>query len=537
MFLEMLSFGIVFPVIQSVIISDIKENTLYKYFHKYFEIESRDNFIVTLTTFTIVIFLVKMFVLSFISFKQSKFIFFTQAELSRKLFHAYLNKPYQFFIDNNTSTITKNTITVVSQVTQSLISSMVLISELFAMLGIFVFLIYIEPKGTILVCITLGLFSFMFQFFTKKKIKFYGNSYHINEGLRIQHIQQGLGAIKEVKVSNKIDFFVEKFNHFNLLSAKAGQFQHAIQSLPRFFLETITVITIFLLIFILTFYNYSINEIIPIITIYGLASFRLLPSFSRVLNALQSINYTKSSFEILNSVLNDNIKSLDISDTILTLKKNILISNLTFKYENAKRPVFSNISFEIPLGKSVVFTGKTGSGKSTMIDLLLGLLEQEEGQILINGEPLKNNLSDWRNSIGFIPQNIYLLDDTIKSNIAFGVPDDKVNILDLNRAMELAQINEFVSNLPNGINTMVGERGVKFSGGQRQRIVIARALYSNPTILFMDEATSALDDETEKELISAINSLKGKITMVIAAHRKSIIENCDIVIDFTKFKD
>jgi len=536
MFFEMVSIGIVFPVVQTILSSElITESKLFKFLNLFVKINNRNDFISILSILTIFIFFLKMVVLSFISYKQSSFIFYTQAKLSKKLFNSYLNRPYSFFISNNTSSLTKNTITVVSQVTQSLISSMVLISEVFAVIGIFIFLIYIEPIGTILVSAILILFSYIFQFFTKKKIKYYGKSFQVNEGMRILHLQQGLSAIKEIKVSNKEVFFVDAFDKYNMLSAKAAKYQQTVQSLPRYFLETIAVSSLFVLILILSHYNYTADKIVPIITIFGLSSFRLLPSFSRILNAVQSINYSKSSFEIIESnIFNTNLKLSNSENSRISLFKCIEIKNLSFSYESSSDYIFKDFSLKIPFGKSVVFVGKTGSGKSTLLDLLLGLLEPQKGEILIDNLSIKNRLYEWRNSIGFIPQNIYLFDDSILANIAFGIPKDEIIMDNVYNAIKLAQIDSFVNSLPEGLETNVGERGVKLSGGQKQRIGIARALYNNPSVLLMDEATSALDDETEKELISAINLLKGKITLIMVAHRKSIIDNCEIIIDISK---
>jgi ABC-type multidrug transport system fused ATPase/permease subunit len=316
-----------------------------------------------------------------------------------------------------------------------------------------------------------------------------------------------------------------------------------LNTIPRYLIETILVATVLTMMVIIMFQGRNTGELVSTMALYAMAAFRLMPSISRIMGLITSIRYSKPGLDVVyeDLFLIDN----DDSDTpIVESTKNgpryfhdsIELKDVSFRYPNQKEYSIRDISLEIPIGTAVAFIGESGAGKTTVVDIILGLFEPEKGKVLVDGRNLKQERIAWQKKIGYIPQSIFLSDDTIRNNVAFGIDNDMVDDREVWRALEQAQLKDFVEGLPHKLDTSVGERGVRLSGGQRQRIGIARALYHNPEILIMDEATSALDNDTEKEIMKAVDGLKGEKTLIIIAHRLSTIENCDIVFKINKGK-
>jgi ABC-type multidrug transport system fused ATPase/permease subunit len=274
----------------------------------------------------------------------------------------------------------------------------------------------------------------------------------------------------------------------------------------------------------------QLNVIVPILGVFISAAFRMLPSLNRIMSSTQNIKYTQPVINLIYDEL-ENLNNFTkiTNNNILPFNNEIILSNIKFYYNNNKKTILDNISFNIKKGQSIGIIGQSGAGKSTIVDIILGLLNITKGSVLVDGIDISTSITSWQNNIGYVPQNIYLIDDSIIKNIAFGIEDEDINIERVNHTIELAQLSEFIDSLELGINSIVGDRGSKLSGGQKQRIGIARALYRNPQILILDEATSALDNETEHDFMKAINNLKGSITTIIIAHRLSTVANSDYI--------
>ena len=350
---------------------------------------------------------------------------------------------------------------------------------------------------------------------------------------------QALHGVKEIKIYQREKYFTEKFKAIRFETVKFRTRMQSMRTLPRLFMESLCFSGAFFVVSGVILAGVDLQELIPQLGIFMLAAFKLLPAITRILNCVTQIIRQRSSVHSVYSVLYEPDEEFTLqlpepkeSDT----SQDIVVSGLTFKYPRVKRPVLLDVSFVIPKNKSVAFIGPSGAGKSTLADIILGILSPEQGSVTYKGKSIHHNFNSWAKNVGYIPQEIYLIDETIMENVAFGIEKSKIDEEKVLHALEQAQLKDFVQSLPDGLNTTVGDRGVRLSGGQRQRIGIARALYKNPSILVMDEATSALDNKTEKAVMDAIMGLHGSKTIIIVAHRLSTIEHCDIVYKVRKRK-
>jgi len=481
-------------------------------------------------TFFLLFYLLKTLFLSYLAHSQNKFAYSIQTDLAYNLFKNYLKKPWPFHLENNSALLTRNILIETSVLTSNaLLPAMLLLTEAFAIIGIGILLITIEPLGSLITFLSLGFVAFVFNFFTKKMINKWGHSRQFHEGKRMQHLQQGLGGVKEVLLLGKELYFINAFNNHNVKGANANQNQITLQQLPRLFIELFAIFTLSILILVLIYFNKPLDEILPVLGIFSLAAFRLMPSISRVMNANQSIRFVLPALSILKSDINYTQFVEQKEKIHLKFKNEIVLENINFSYNNQTKESIKELNIKIQPGDSIGIIGPSGAGKSTLVDIIIGLLEPTKGTIRVDGINIQNNLKSWYKLIGYVPQSIFLTDDTIKNNIAFGLIDEEIDITALNSAITAAQLSDFIQSLPNGIETIVGERGARISGGQRQRIAIARALYHNPEILVFDEATSALDDDTEQCVMNTINNLMNSKTLIIVTHKLQTVSKCNKV--------
>lgn len=477
----------------------------------------------------IFIYLIKSMFISYMIWMQTRFSFSVQAKLSDRIFSIYLQQPYNFHLQRNSSQIIRNIVNEVNQYTFTvMLPILTLLTEIIVLAGLLFFLLIIEPIGTLIIVISVGFSALIFYVSTRKKIKSWGERRQFHEGKRIQHIQQGLGSIKDVMLMHRQEYFLNQFEVHNLQTAKMGEFQKTLTQMPRIWLEFICISGALLLVIWLVSNGASNTEIIAILGFFAIAAFRMLPSVSRILAAIQAIRYGIPIIDILTKELKLEKKlenKLELKP--LLFSKNISVKNISFTYPESNEKALENVSITIDKGQSIGIIGKSGSGKSTLIDLILGLLTPESGSISVDNFDINDNLSNWQSQIGYVPQNIYLSDDTLRRNIAFGIKDEFIDEDIIQKSLSDSQLLDFVDSLPHGLETIVGERGVRLSGGQIQRIGIARALYNEPSILVLDEATSSLDSENEKEVIKAIRGISGAKTFIIVTHRLNTVEHCD----------
>lgn len=475
------------------------------------------------------VYLIKTFYLAFLVWLQSRFAYGIHAQLSQRLFTTYLRQPYAFHLHRNSAQLLRNVTGEVHMFTNgAMMPGMLLVSEALVLLGLFVLLLAVEPVGAVLVVGFLGITGWGFHRATHARIARWGLARQHHEGLRIQHLQQGLGGAKDVKLLGRETEFLEQYRVHNAQSARAGQLQYTVQQLPRLWLELLAVNGLAALVLSMLWQGRAVEAVLPTLGLFAATAFRLMPSVNRSLNSLNSLRY---ALPVVNTLYAESrlptSESEDSKIVTQPFRQALELDKVTFTYAGATVPALSDLSLIVRRGESVGFVGTSGAGKSTLVDVLLGLLVPISGEVRVDGRNIHADIRNWQNQIGYVPQSIFLTDDTLRRNVAFGLSDDQIDDAAVWRTIHAAQMDEFVRSLPHGLETRVGERGVRLSGGQRQRIGIARALYHDPAILVMDEATSSLDPATERDVMRAVMTLHGEKTIVLVAHRLTTVEYCD----------
>lgn len=540
---ETLGIGLIIPFVGIVTKpAIIKENSILAFIYEFFNFHSTTSFIIFSVVVLLLIFVLKNSYILLYQYMQSRLILNQQVKISQSLFQEYLTKPYTFHLQRNTAELLRNVNGEVPRVLQGIImSGFQLLTELLVIICIFVLLLYTAPIATMTAFFLLGGSVFLFFKIFRKKINELGKEQQLVSGMMIKWVNQGLGASKEVKVSGKERFFVNAYTKQSHINANVSCNRMMLDQIPRLFIETLLVSIVLITMLIIIVQGTNTTSIVQTMALFAMAAFRLMPSINRVIAMSTNIRFSIPALSVVYADLftnreeNPNIDSnLDLvskfsNGSERTFIDSITLNEVSFRYPNQKEFSIKDISLNIPIGQSVAFIGESGAGKTTLVDIILGLFRPDKGSVQVDGKNLHDLKTLWQQKIGYIPQSIFLSDDSIRANVAFGISRDQIDDKAVWEALEQAQLKEFVEALPEKLDTSVGERGVRLSGGQRQRIGIARALYHKPEIMFMDEATSALDNETEKEIMKAIDGLKGEKTLIIIAHRLTTIENCDLV--------
>lgn len=474
------------------------------------------------------VYLIKAVFLAGLFWRQTRFAYDMQVRLSQLMFTIYMRQPYTFHLQRNSAKLIHNVAGEVGNlIGNAILPGMILITESMVLVGMCTMLLIFEPVGTLVVVSVLGVAAWGFHRVTRKHISRWGAARQHHDVLRTQHLQQGLGGIKDVKLLGREADFLQQFYIHNFKGAYVARMQGILQQLPRLWLELLAVSGLAILVISMLAQNHPLEAILPTLGLFAAAAFRLMPSVNRILNGVQSIRYGMHGIDTLHAELNLASSVPTSKGTFKPFSTALKLSEISYAYPQASKPALSDISLTIQRGESVGFIGPSGSGKSTLVDIFLGLLAPDAGQVIMDSDNIQENLRNWQDQIGYVPQSIYLTDDTLRRNVAFGLPNDQIDDIAVMSAVRAAQLDGFVAGLPDGLETIVGERGVRLSGGQRQRIGIARALYHDPDVLVLDEATSSLDNETERGVMDAVKILRGKKTVVIVAHRLSTVEHCD----------
>lgn len=537
--LETLGIGLIFPFITLLSNPDLLvAQPMFADAKETFGITSHKDLLFLSGLALLALYLLKNIYLATLNYAQFRFIFNKQAKVSRDLFSAYLQAPYVFHLQRNSSELIRNFTTEISGLFAGVVVPLFsLVAEVAVLLAILAFLLWVESAVTLALILVVGIISIGLYFSIGAALRSSSERRAENSKLQIKLVNQGIGSLREIRILGKAAYFQKNFAEAASRYAGAAQIFSTVNACPRLALETLAA---FGLVTIVLFLSSAKNSqtTIPVLAMFGMAALRIMPSMSRIMSAISSIRFYRPA---LDAVLTDLTLAEDLGklspasaasvdstrNTQFRFTEKISITDLSYHYPATDTPAISHLSAEISKGSSVAFVGFSGSGKSTLVDLLMGLLTPTGGRILVDSTDIQSALPAWQRHFGYVPQTIYLLDDSVRRNIAFGVEDNSIDDHKVWQALEAARLAEKFRSHPDGLNANVGERGVRLSGGERQRIGIARALFHEPDILVFDEATSALDNQTEREVAETINALRSSKTLIMIAHRLSSIINCD----------
>lgn len=541
--LETLGVSMILPVMSVV----MEENAVQK--HAYLQVicdlfhiayDDTRTLMILVMVGLIVIFAIKNIFLFFQQKIQLKFVYTNQFATSRRMMINFMERPYEYYLNADTSVIQRSITSDVNNMYGLILSLLQLVSE-----GIvFICLIAVSLVSDVMMSITVALLLVVVLAIIKWVLKpimrkageenqdYYSGLY--------KWIDQSVMGIKEIKIANKENYFINEYAKCGEGYVSAVQRYNLYNATPRLLIETVALAGMIFYMMIQLLSGVQVTAILPQLTLLALVAMRLIPCANRINNHLTSISYFEPFFMGVSDNLQEEIRdeSIDYNAASyqkkvevqkLEIRHNIQLKDIVYKYPNTETLIFDRANMEIPIGKSVGIVGTSGAGKTTIVDILLGLLQIQSGQILADGVEVREHYQSFLKDIGYIPQTIFMIDSTIRKNVAFGVADEDIDDAKVWRALQEAQLDEFVRGLPDGLDTSIGERGIRISGGQRQRIGIARALFEDPEVLVLDEATSALDNETEAAIMESINMLHGKKTLIIIAHRLQTIEKCDMV--------
>lgn len=535
--LELLAVAVFNPFIEVLMqTSSIEDDSFLKLFFAHIHLNGIEQYLVMLSALIAVIYLVKNIYLSFLQNTILSFSYTTRMNLATRLLTTYMNEPYTFHLSKNIAEMQRCLQSDTSQFMSLINSCLQLTVEMVTCLALAAYLFHTSHSITVVIGVLLLLCIGLFFMISKKVSSRLGRQNERYNAKLFQWINQSLGGIKELKILQREEYFIDSYKTNYKKLIWGARVNELISALPKYIVETVAMVgLVFAIIIKLLFGHGALETFIPQIAVFAVAAFRLLPSVGRVNAYINSIMYNKASLDMIY----DDLKEID-SEPVQEAEwqgekenwifnKGVIVEHVTYHYPDSDVEVLHDISMEIPKGKTVALIGPSGAGKTTLADIILGLLPPTSGVVRMDQHNIYENLRSWREKLGYIPQTIYLSDDTIRNNIAFGIYQEQIDDNAIWKALEKAQLKEFVQGLENGLDTYVGDRGVRLSGGQRQRIGIARALYHDPEILVLDEATSALDSSTEQAVMESIESLQGLKTMIIIAHRLTTIKNADLV--------
>ncbi len=537
---ELLGVTAILPFIQ--VAMDERSVFKNKYLRAVYEalnMTSPTNFLVLLAVALIVIYIVKNVYLGFMNYAIYRFTYNNQRKIAVRMQDAYMKQPYTFFLNHNSSELVRNVDTDTSMLFDTVLSALQLMVELIVCALLLVYLMIMDKSITIAVGIVIVVAFFMVIRTLKRDLRHRGQTVRECRADMSRWLYQSFGGIKETKIMEREGFFVKTFDDIYAKFAHNHCIYQTFSYIPKPLMETLCVCSLLAVVAFKLMRGVDSSYFIATMSVFAVAAFRLLPSFNRITGYISHILFNHTA---VTSIYND-LKEIERLEKInsttqnideeLPFEKEIVVDNVCFHYPDIEENVLDRIGLTIPKNKSVALIGPSGAGKTTMADIILGVLSPQEGQILVDGVDAGTHMSKWHEKLGYIPQTIYLNDDTIRRNIAFAVDEKDIDEDRLNQVIKEAQLEDFIATLEDGVNTVIGERGVRLSGGQRQRIGIARALYDNPEVLILDEATSALDSETETAVMDAIDSLAGKKTLIIIAHRLTTLRNCDIIYEIS----
>jgi len=531
--IETLTLSVIQPFV--LIITDpsvIYANQMLYFVYNLFEFRDTTIFLAFLAVTIAIVYTFRGLYVYFFTRIQNKFLATNTAMISNRLLMQTLKQPYLYHVNHNAVEL-QRVVVRNSEHLFTVVSSVIsVLNDGFMALFILGFLMFTSFYMTLVVLFFAFICVVVYFKIFKNRIQQSGEDEAKGQVQINKSVLQALHGIKEIKVTRRENYFTSKFKSVRVRTIEAGEKIRTLRQLPKLFIESLCFSGAFLVVAGVIGAGVDMEALIPQLGMFMLAAFKLLPAISRIVNSITLITLRKSSINhVYNGLFEQNEEFVQLlpEPSVSVTTRDIIVSDITFKYPKTQKFIFKKASLTIPHNTAVGFIGKSGAGKTTLVDIILGILVPQSGNVIYNGKSVHHHFSEWVKNVGYIPQVIYLLDETILENIAFGIDKKAIDVGKVWYALEKAQLKEYVQSLPNGLQTIIGERGIRLSGGQRQRIGIARALYNDPAILVLDEATAALDNDTERAVMDAIHDLKGNKTVIIIAHRLSTIKHCDIV--------
>tara|TARA_Y100000294_G_scaffold169045_1_gene179767 strand:- start:2065 stop:3798 length:1734 start_codon:yes stop_codon:yes gene_type:complete len=504
-------------------------------------IKSLDSKNITLyaSVFILSIFVIKNAYIAFVNYFNGLVIKRLRTKIYNDMFYYYIKSNYEFHITRNSADLVRNITSEVSKSVSFILSIILIIKEFLIAFTIFLMLLIVDVKISFLIFFLLGLFSIIFFFVSRRGTKYRGKIIQEYWGKQIKTLNHGLGSIKETKILNKENFIFNIFKENTSVIERYNFIQGFIVTLPRLFLELMAILVIVIVSISFILSDRSFENFLPLLALITACAVRMIPSFNTISSSIATMRHFMPSIDLVadelikvknSSQQINNVNKYKSMDKRVYFNKSLEVKNVVYAYPGTSKKILDNVSFKISHKEIVGIVGESGVGKSTLIDLISGLLKPNEGEIIVDDLNIEENLFNWQKQIGYVPQDIYLLDDSIKANIAFGVNEKDINQESYKEALKLAQLENFINSLPKKDNTFVGDRGIRLSGGQRQRIGIARSLYFNPKVLIFDEPTSALDKANEQKIMDEVYSLSNDITVIIISHKISILKRCNKIL-------
>lgn len=536
-FVELLGVSAIMPLIDVAMEpGTIGEKWYFVLISKNTGITDANQMIVLLAFVLIAIYILKNIYVTMMYSLQYRFIFNNQQRLSVRMMKSYMQQDYLFHVSRNVAEFQRNIVNDVNGFYTVTLNALQFLAEFSVSVVLVAFLLVQDWVSTLAVASLLFLFMGFFTIFFRKVLVRIGEESRLANVSVTKWLLQAFSGVKEIKVANKERFFIANYDRSYRDCARIQRQQSMLTYLPKPVMETVCICSLMIAMIIkIVVVKSDITSFVTTLSVFAVAAFRMLPSFNKITGYISGMMFNKPSIDAVYNDLRE-IEQLmarrtaDHEDTVkVKLGTAIRLDRVSFRYPKAEKWILKNASLEISKNTSVALIGASGAGKTTAADLILGILEPQEGAVMIDGTDIRRCMTSWHEDVGYIPQTIYLMDDSIRANIAFGIPEAEIDDDAVEKALQEAQLDRFVHTLPEGAGTVIGDRGVKLSGGQRQRIGIARALYNDPEVLILDEATSALDNDTEAAIMESINRLHGKKTLVIIAHRLQTIEKCDMV--------
>ena len=528
--LEIIGLGAI-PIMVSTYLDNstiniLQNNSILVYFKSYL---NEDKILFFLSFSIFFVFFIKNILLGIIAYFEGKVFKNITEENASKLYKYYLSKNLTFFLNSNPNYLARNIIVENQSIKQITSMFLYIFKEIFLLAGILLILFYTNWLITLIIFCLISFLALAYILLFKNKLDKLGKSSQNIRGLQLTYLSQAFGAIKDIIVMGKKNFILEIFNRENKIYESNNMFVTILSKFPKLIFEIFAIFSIFIFIFIISFTGIEKNQIIVLLSLIAVAIARIMPSYNLIASSINRIQFIKPSLNLVY----EEIKKIDFenndpqkSEGELIFKGEIILKDVCFGYEENQNFLINNFNEKISLGSVVGITGPSGSGKTTLINLITGFFNPKNGKILMNGKNVGQSKSLWMDCIGYVGQDVYLLDESIKKNIAFGVNENEIDIEKINYAIRIARLNETIQTLKDGIETVVGDRGVRISGGQKQRIGIARAIYRDPKIMILDEATSSLDNKLELEIISSLIQNKKDMTIIMVAHRLTTLKDC-----------